>query len=391
MRSPLIPLLCLTAAASTLPIGVFPTLLPDLDRVAHLSDVEIGALSGAFGFARMVIDVPVGLFVARHLRWALRMSPMFLTVGILAIASGGPFGVLLAGRVVMGLAHSLGMVAWLTTLLRREHDGRVGASLNAFELSAMLGMLGGVGLIGSLPSRLGWNVALLIASVPQLVAVAVAPWLARTVPPSHSVAAPATSQLGRGPRSGDRITLLVGLAFATGAVLATAYSTAELFMLPLRGSRELGLERAGVARMLVIAQTCDILALLPVGFLADRVGPTRLLGLVVLSMAASSLLIGFGDVSAVAVGAALMGLAMAGWMLPLAVLRNETPPAQMAWRTALYRVGVDGGLFAGPFIAGFLGRHVSVLPIALAAMLVTLALVCFVAPASDRHAGRGNP
>jgi hypothetical protein len=54
-------------------------------------------------------------------------------------------------------------------------------------------------------------------------------------------------------------------------------------------------------------------------------------------------------------------------------------------------VGVDGGLFAGPFVAGLLGRHVTVLPIALAAMLVTLGLVCFVARAADRHAGRGSP
>src|SRR5207249_4184606 len=157
----------------------------------------------------------------------------------------------------------------------------------------------------------------------------------------HAVGAPVTTRLGSEPPARAGITLLVALAFAAGAVLATAYSTAELFMLPLRGSRELGLERTGVARMLVIAQTCDIVALLPVGFLADRAGPMRLLGLVVLSMAASSLFIGFGGVGGVAVGAGLMGLAMAGWMLPLAVLRNDTPPAQVPWRTALYRVGVD--------------------------------------------------
>src|SRR5207249_39226 len=157
-------------------------------------------------------------FVARHLRWALRVSPVFLTAGILAIASGGPFGVLLAGRIVMGLAHSLGMVAWLTTILRREHDRRVGASLNAFELSAMLGMLGGAALIGSLPSGLGWNVALLIASIPQLVAVFVAPWLARAVPSGHAVGAPVTTRLGSEPPARAGITLLVALAFAAGAV-----------------------------------------------------------------------------------------------------------------------------------------------------------------------------
>jgi MFS family permease len=378
VRSRLIPLLCLTGAASTLPVGVFPALLPDLDRVAGLSDMEIGALSGAFGFARMLVDIPVGLFVARRPRWALLFSPGLLAIGILTLASGGPFGALLGGRVLMGVAHSLGMVAWLTTILRHQQSGRVGASLNAFELSAMLGMLGGITLIGAMPTSIGWNIALLIACTPQVIAILAAPALAKAVS-SGGATTPLAEPEARSPEtSAPGITPLVALAFIAGAVLATTYSTAELFMLPLRGSRELGLERAGVARMLMIATTVDILALLPVGFLADRVGATRLLGLVVLSMATSAALIGFGGLGAVAVGAAFMGLAMAGWMLPLAVLRSETPPSQVAWRTALYRVGVDGGLFAGPFLAGLLGRYVAGLPVALAAILVTLGLLCFV-------------
>lgn len=44
----------------------------------------------------------------------------------------------------------------------------------------------------------------------------------------------------------------------------------------------------------------------------------------------------------------LFGVGMAGWTLPLSVLRRETAPAEVGWRTALYRVGVDGGIFLGP-------------------------------------------
>jgi hypothetical protein len=53
------------------------------------------------------------------------------------------------------------------------------------------------------------------------------------------------------------------------------------------------------------------------------------------------------------------------------ILRSVTPPAQVAWRTALYRVSVDGGMFAGPFLSGILAaRHGGVLP---GVMLVVLA------------------
>ena len=74
-----------------------------------------------------------------------------------------------------------------------------------------------------------------------------------------------------------------------------------------------------------------------------------------------------------AVGAMLFGLGMAGWMTPLSVLRRETPPARMAWRTALYRVGVDGGIFLGPVLGGLVAnRHLGVVAAALAVLGIGL-------------------
>jgi hypothetical protein len=45
----------------------------------------------------------------------------------------------------------------------------------------------------------------------------------------------------------------------------------------------------------------------------------------------------------------------------------------VAWRTALYRVSVDGGMFAGPFVSGLLGaRHAGVLPGVMTVVLATV-------------------
>jgi hypothetical protein len=54
-------------------------------------------------------------------------------------------------------------------------------------------------------------------------------------------------------------------------------------------------------------------------------------------------------------------------------MRRHTPPDQVPWRTALYRVGVDGGLFLGPFTAGLLGSHGRLLPLALTLVCAGLA------------------
>jgi len=91
-------------------------------------------------------------------------------------------------------------------------------------------------------------------------------------------------------------------------------------------------------------------------------------------MAVASVLIGFTPLAGVVAGAALFGLGMAGWMIPLSVLRRETPPALVAWRTALYRVGVDGGIFVGPFLGGLFGaRHLAGVALALRVISIWLA------------------
>jgi predicted MFS family arabinose efflux permease len=69
-------------------------------------------------------------------------------------------------------------------------------------------------------------------------------------------------------------------------------------------------------------------------------------------------------------GCLLFGVGMTAWALPLGVLRGETPPEHVGWRTALYRVGVDGGIFLGPFLSGLLAtRAPAVLPGLLAGLL----------------------
>jgi predicted MFS family arabinose efflux permease len=373
-----IVLVCLTVGASTFPVGPFPALLPEIERAAGLSDQKLGALAAAFGFARMVVDVPVGFFVARHLPAALILSPVLLSAGILIVASGGPFPVLLGGRIVMGVAHSLGMVAWLTTILRYQSGRSLGAALNASEFTAMIGMLSGLATLAMLPKAWSWNHALLVSCAPQVVGIVLAPLLVRAldrhpVPLESSASADPVIAVGPPARDGT-----IALAFAAGAAAAVAYSTLESYMVPLRGGREFDLDRAGVAHLLMLSQATDLVALMPLGLLTDRIGASRVLPAITAVMALAVFLVSFGGFTAIVAGTALLGLGMAGWMLPLTVVRRETPPSLIAWRTALYRVGVDAGLFAGPMAAGLMGGSArlfaGVVVVALAALTLLLAV-----------------
>ncbi len=375
----LLVILCLTCGLQIFSLGAFPALLPEIGRGVALVDWQLGALAGAFGFARMLIDVPAGLVMTHHVRRALVGGPAFVLAGIACVVLGGSFAWLVLGRVLMGAGHTLGQLSMLTTLLRVRAEHGLASALAAFEFSAMLGMLGGVTVVAALPSALPWQAAFVIACSP-LLGVAVTlhqllallpddgrgrPWFART---AATVAAPATDAI-----PARRETTV--LAFAAGGAIALAYATLEQFLIPVRGSREFGLDRAGIARLLMVAQVCDTLALLPLGALADRRGIPRVLGVVLLTFAAAVAMVGLGPLPLVIAGCVVFGLSMAGWMLPVGLLRSATPAAQVAWRTAVFRVFVDGGMFLGPFASGLLGAaHARVLPAALAAALLAVGI-----------------
>jgi len=373
-------LLCLVLGANTVSLGAFPALLPELGVATGLADWQLGAVAGAFGFARMIADVPVGLFVTHHLARALQAAPLFLLAGALLLAAGDGFTTLLVGRALVGTGHTLATLAGLTAILRYRAGPRLASALAALELSAMLGVLVGAASMSVLPRAVSWNVAFVVASVPTAMALALLPRLLRSLPPADPArslplfarndARASTSPHAPAPPGAASLGLLAGVA---GAVIAVSYATMEQFLVPIRGSREFGLERPGIARLLMLSQVVDIVALLPLGALADRRGAPPVLGAVLLVIALALGLIGFGSLPLVMAGCASFGLGMAGWTLPVGVLRSVTPPAQVAWRAALYRVAVDGGMCLGPLVAGVLAtRHGRLLPALLITVLATV-------------------
>ncbi len=351
-------LLCLVVFASTICIGAFGPLLPDIARVQGLPDWELGVLAGSFGFARMAADLPVGALASRHLAAALLAAPFTLLTGMLLLASAGPLPVLVVGRMLTGLAHTLVMVGSLTAVLQDRPGPNASFRLNTLEFAGMLGVLGGLVLVGALPEGWRWNVTLLAACAPVLAAVAGSLALRGHLPAPPDAPAPrAGLGISRPPRARrEPPPPIVQLMFALGVIMALAWSAVSQFVIPLRGTREFGLERAGISALLSLAQLVDLLVLLPVGWLADRVGRPPVLVAVAAVLGVGLFAVGLGSLPWMGLGAAFFGLGMAGWMLPLGVIREHTDVTRLGWWTGVYRVGVDGAIFLGPLVCGVLGE-----------------------------------
>lgn len=397
-------LLCLVGCANTVSLGAFPAVVADIASTRGLSDVQLGVLASAFGLARVLADLPVGALATRRLRMALVVAPLMLAGGVGCLVAGGSFATLVLGRGLIGVGHAFAMVGGLTAILRFSDPRRITSALSAFELGGMLGVLTGMLLIGVLPAGLAWNHAFLIASCPQAVGLALLPFVLRALPQDAgppSDPAVAGSAVTRSPaepapparaaRGGAVATGLAGsspsrvwLAYPTAALMALAWSASTQFVVPLRGMREFALTRPQIAGLLIVPQVADIACLIPVGIVADRLRPAPVLGAVALVLAAGVTLVWFTPLALAVVGCALLGIALAGWMLPLAIIRQASSD-RVARRTAIYRVAVDTGIFLGPFASGLLGEsRVGILGILIASGLATFALLFLRPPRPGR-------
>jgi len=349
-------LLCFISLCSCFSMGAFSPLLPEIGRAGALADWQLGVVAGALGFARMATAVPAGWLAGRYLGTSLCASPVIMLIGTALLASSSSFSALVLGRLILGFAYTLGTMSGLIALLLGDRGPGASVRLNIFEFSAMIGVLGGLGLVGLLPDHWGWRLSLLIASSPLLLILAAVPSIRRRFPDASKKR---EMRSGRPSDASHRDLMSVTLwtMFAVGIVLALAWSAVTQFLLPLRGTREFGLDRGGVSRLLILAQLVDLVALLPVGRLADGLGRVPVLGFVLVMLGLGTTAVGLGSFPWFVAGCAFFGLGLAGWMLPVGVIREHTRAEHLAWRMGLYRVGVDAAMFLGPFASGLLGEE----------------------------------
>jgi MFS family permease len=215
---------------------------------------------------------------------------------------------------------------------------------------------------GFLPADWAWNKTLLVAALPQFLGLLALPALLKAVPLERQDGNPKPwFSRGHAPEDRDsgrsRISRMTLLAFATGAVIALTWAALGQFILPLRAAREFELPRTGVSMLLAIPQLVDVMLLLPIGALADRRSRARVLGTVLLVLAVGIVAVAYGSLPWVIAGCVLFGVGLAAWMLPVGLINRDSPPSRVAWRTALYRVGVDSGVFLGPVLSGILAER----------------------------------
>src|SRR2546430_3568268 len=188
--------------------------------------------AGARAFARMPAAIPAGWLAGRYLGTTLCASPALMLAGTVLLAASSSFSVLVLGRLILGFAYTLGTVSGLIALLLDDRGPGASVRLNIFEFSAMIGVLGGLGLVGWLPGDWGWSRSLLIASSPLLLILAAVPSIRRRFPDASRAPGGRASPAPDG--RGDRMSLALWTMVVAGIVLPPAGAAGGPFLLPLR-------------------------------------------------------------------------------------------------------------------------------------------------------------
>lgn len=331
-----------------------------------LSDTQLGLLLGmAYGASFAVASLLIGPVIDRTRRVTLLAA--MLALWSLATAACGlatGFAMLLAMRVLVGVAEAGSSPAAFSLLSDIFPPARRGMAIGVYKIGAPLGIMA-ASLVGAhVAERYGWRAAFLVAGIPGIVLALVA-WRGLDEPargalePTGAAASPtsvrsAAAQLRRTPGA---LTLMLGIV-----VVIFAGAGVSAFAVPFL-QRTHGMSLADAGGSFALASSSGALTPLALGLVADRLARRGL---------HRSLWFSAGTALLVLVSGALMLLAPAraaslgglfAWQLLVvgitapnyAALLSITPPAMRGTVTALLMLGTNLiGLGGAPTFVGAL-------------------------------------
>lgn len=335
-------------------------IVPILPLYAQTFDVgpaAVGGLLAAQSVPRMFVNVPAGRLADKF--GAHRL--LTFACGLAAVAALGSilaptFGLLVASRVLQGVASAISHTSGLTYSASLGSDDRRGRRMSLYQGSFLLGNGVGPVLGGFVAQQFGYRIPFAIfAGVAALTGLWILARLKDPRGPGHAgVGAAMAGPRLRWPRdlllhAGFLVACLMGLLAAF-----TRSGSRDYAMVVLSDLRGLMPGQIGVALSLVFLANVAVLYF--AGMLVDRYGPRP-------AMLPSWLLVGAGLVvlataesyAGLLTAAALYGVGSGiGNSVPAVQVANSVGPERRGLALGLFRTFSDLGLILGALVMGVL-------------------------------------
>lgn len=392
--------------------GVIAPVLPLLAREFQVSAGVVGLTLSLFALARLVLNVPLGVFSDRHgRRMLLVWGPVVTAAGMIGSGLAQNIEHLLVARAVAGAGSAMYMVASLTYLADIATKQNRARFIATNQGALLLGVSVGPAVGGVLAEIYGFRVPLFVVGLAALVAAAYAHW---RLPETHGMAAPSVDSLTTFPRPlpppeetsgrasatappvGERRSWLAMLR--SGGFIAVALVTAMIFftraggrqtIVPLLGDSRLGMSTGFLGAVFTGMSLVNLVLIGPAAIAADRFGRravivpsgiATIIGLLIFAGATSVGLFLLGAL-VLSVASAVAGPA------PAAYVADIAPTQARGLAMSFYRSAGDIGFVVGPPLLGVIADRSSfgwALGVNAALMAVATLLFLFIASETMR-------
>ncbi|MDR9434737.1 MFS transporter [Pontimonas sp.] len=343
-------MLLATAVFVSVTAEFMPTgLLPQIARGLEVSEAQVGLLVTIFAATVVLTAMALSILTRRYSRKSLVVAALIVMALSNVLAAVAPsFAVMVAARVVGGLAHGLFFAlanAYAAYLVPRERLGRAVAILTA---GGTMAFVLGVPLGTALGNAFGWRLAFIALAV---IILSLALALMVTLPQVSREVALSTGEIALPVRRDPTLPLVLVAALIVVLALG-GHNTFYVYIAPYLIDVA-GFEGQGVAGVLFVYGGAGALGVAAAGVLGDRFPRGALVGMLLVATVSIAMLgaRGTGDlwvISMVVIWAAAFGGIPA--LLQLRLLRAVSVRLRdfgSAVLVTAFNVGIGGGALVG--------------------------------------------
>ncbi|MGH1504042.1 MAG: MFS transporter [Acidimicrobiales bacterium] len=389
MRHEKLLAICISTLLVTAGQGVVSPILPLYAKEFDVSTAMVGLTITSFGLARLVSNVPAGMFADRRGRRILLVGgPLVTAVGMAGSAVAGSIWWLLVWRFVAGAGSGVYMTGAQIYLVDIADPSERGRYMAINQGALLVGFSAGPALGGVLSEAYGLSTPFLVVAVAAALTALYG-----------ALRLPETGKGGSPPPSGngvDRQALLRSPALlAVGLVSMSIFSIragVRQALVPLELTDRFGWATDDIGLLFTALGVIGLVLIVPAGWSVDRFGaravivPTALAGALGIGVvaAAGSISVYVAGLAIAAIGTGVTGPA------PAAFVADLVDDADRGAAMGLYRTLGDAGVVASPFLSGALADATSFSTAIMAnAIFVALAGVTFFVVTAPR-AGSTN-
>lgn len=371
--------------------GVVGPVLPLFARDFGVSAAVVGLTFTAFGLARLLLNIPAGMWADRRgRRFLLVGGPIVTAVGMIGSGLAPSIWVLLGWRFVAGAGSALYMTGaqiYLIDIAGPEERGRYIATNQG---ALLVGVSAGPALGGVLAESFGLRAPFLVVGAAAVI-TAIYGWY--RLPETRDRATAEAAASSRKVRPGQGRSFFRSRRFVAIGLVSTAIFSirgSRQILVPLYANDEFGLSTGQIGLVFAALGAVGLFLVAPAGTLADRAGRRPVIisagyfatvGVIAAALAPTASWF-IAALLFSAVGTSFSGPA------PAAFVADIAPEELRGSAMGAYRTWGDLGIVLSPPLSGALADVTSI-PVAIAAngVLMACAVTWFMVVATETRRG----